>query len=98
MNDKDRAYLHSTRYRVLNVVIWALLGASYFLPQYRVQLLLAGVAVSTVALLPLMPSAWKMRHRKLNMQNKRDRAYVLSIVLFVGLLVLSTFLFALYRH
>src|SRR3954462_464678 len=84
---KLKAYLHSWRFRLSSwgstglVVLW------WFRPQYGgYWLIVAAVALWWLSLWPIFKYVgWE--NRRIDLKNRMDRNYVLSVVLFVVLLL-----------
>ena len=93
-----RVYMRSSRFRVLSWTSSGVLIACFVFTQYRVRLLYVALALSTAAMLPLMPSIRQMRETKVDLHNKRDRNSVLFVMCFIGLLLAATIVLVLYRR
>ena len=100
MSEKERIllYVRSTRFGVLSWTGGALTIAYFLFPQYGVRLLYIALALSFVAVLPLIPGMWRMGNTKFDLHNTRDRNFVVFVACYVGLLLAATILFILYRR
>ena len=94
--EEVRTYLRSKRYRILSWGSIALLIASFVFPQYRVRWLYGAVALSLFAMLPLIRIS-KLRNTTLDFRRKRDKLYLLFVIIYVGGTILAVILYLMYR-
>jgi hypothetical protein len=91
-------YARSARFGILSWTSGVLTLAYFVFPQYGVRLLYVALAISIIAVLPLIPGLWRARNTKFDLHNRRDRNSTIVVLCYIGLPLAAAILFILYRR
>jgi len=91
-NKQARQYLRSTGFRICSWSSVALIAAFFLVPNHRVWFLYAAAALSVAAMLPVLRVI--PYNHSLDVRSQRDRRFLLSVAVYVGLIVVGALVVA----
>src|SRR5262249_5625733 len=86
-NKQARQYLRSKGFRICSWASVALIAAFFLVPNHRVWFLYAAAALSVAAMVPALRVI--PYNRSLDVRSQRDRRFLLSVAVYVGLVVVG---------